>query len=189
MACVHCFRPELCGAFFVGCCRVSAFLVRSACFALVVFVATMICVPVRAADETARKLPRFVSLAKDEVSVRTGPSLQYPIRWVYRKRGLPVEIIREYDTWRQVRDFDGSVGWVHHALLSGYRSGIVKAKDGVTLTSRPDSTASVVVRLEKGVIVGLDECPDSWCKVRISGFKGWVPRSTLWGIYQDEQID
>jgi SH3-like domain-containing protein len=145
--------------------------------------------PAFAADDTARKVPRFVSLNKDEIFVRTGPSLQYPIRWVYKKRGLPVEVVREYDTWRQIKDFDGAVGWVHHAMLSGYRSGIVKGKDGVTLTARPDSTASVVVRLEKGVVVGIDECADAWCRVRISGFKGWVPRVALWGVYPDEQID
>lgn len=140
-------------------------------------------------DGAAKKLPRFATLNKDEIFVRTGPALQYPIRWVYRKRGLPVEIIREYDTWRQVRDFDGAVGWVHHAMLSGYRSAIVKNKDGVTVTSRADAASSVVVRLEKGVIVGLEECKDAWCKVRISGFKGWLPRAALWGIYPDEQIN
>ena len=154
-----------------------------------VFIALLGMAAASAAEDDARKIPRFVSLNKDEIFVRTGPSLQYPIRWVYRKRGLPVEIIREYDTWRQVRDFDGSVGWVHHAMLSGYRAAIVKSKEGVTLTARPESTASVVVRLEKGVVVGVDTCPDTWCKVRISGFKGWVPRVTLWGIYPDEQID
>lgn len=142
-----------------------------------------------AEEAVAKKIPRFVTLNKDEIFVRTGPSLDYPIRWVYRKRGLPVEIIREYDVWRQIRDYDGSVGWVHHAMLSGYRSGIVKAKDGAMVTSRPDSAAGVVVRLDSGVVVGLEECKDAWCKVRISGFKGWLPRATLWGIYPDEQIN
>lgn len=140
------------------------------------------------AETKAPNLPRFASLAKDEIYVRTGPALQYPIRWVYKRRGLPVEIIREYDTWRQIRDFDGSVGWVHHGSLSGYRTATIKNEAGITLMSKPDSGSTDVVRLEKGVVVALDECNPDWCKVRISGFKGWTQRTNLWGIYASEEI-
>jgi SH3-like domain-containing protein len=127
-------------------------------------------------------------LGKDEIFARTGPALQYPIRWVYKRRGLPIEIVREYDTWRQVRDMDGAVGWVHHAMLSGYRNAIILPQAGVTLTSDPDPSSGPVVRLERGVVVNLDTCEPAWCRVRISGFKGWVPRAALWGIYPNEEI-
>ena len=140
-----------------------------------------------AGDDTPLKLPRFASLGKDEIFVRTGPALQYPIKWVFKKRGLPVEIIREYDTWRQIRDSDGSTGWVHHAMLSGYRSAIVKDTDGIVLMKSKESTVPVV-RLEKGVIAGVDECDKSFCKLRISGFKGWALQGSLWGVYGDEEI-
>lgn len=143
-------------------------------------------VPAHADDKP--NLPRFASIAKDEIYVRTGPALQYPIRWVYQRRGLPVEIIREYDTWRQIKDYDGSIGWVHHGALSGYRTAIIKAKDGVTLMARADNASGAVVRLETGVVVVVDECADSWCKVRISGFKGWTSRANLWGVYPKEEI-
>lgn len=141
-----------------------------------------------AADDSAAKLPRFASLSKDEIFVRTGPALQYPIRWVYQKRGIPVEIVREYDTWRQIRDIDGSIGWVHHAMLSSYRNAIVNAKDGVTLKKSNDSDSTDVVRLEKGVIVAIDVCQEGWCRVKISGFKGWTLRAALWGVYAGEEI-
>lgn len=144
--------------------------------------------PAHATEDNVRKLPRFASIAKDEIFVRTGPSLQYPIRWVYQKRGIPVEIIREYDTWRQVRDMDGSTGWVHHAMLSGYRNAIVQVDEGVTLTKSDTATSAPVVRLEKGVIVAIDECQAEWCRVKISGFKGWAPRASFWGIYPSEEI-
>jgi SH3-like domain-containing protein len=143
--------------------------------------------PVRADDSP--KLPRFASLSKDEIFVRTGPSLQYPIRWVYQKKGLPVEIIREYDTWRQIRDIDGGEGWVHHAMLSGARHVIVQGKDGVDLKSLPEATGTPVVHLEKGVIATLNTCKQGWCEATLSGFTGWAPRAALWGIYAGEQID
>ncbi len=141
----------------------------------------------RAEDDVA-KLPRFVSLAKDDVFVRTGPALQYPIKWVYKKRGLPVEITREYDTWRKIKDIDGDEGWVHHAMLSGYRNAIINSKDGVTLTAKPDALAQPVVRLEKGVVVSIDKCQGAWCRLGISGFRGFAPRDSLWGIYPAEEI-
>ena len=159
--------------------------------ALVAVAILMVCAPSGGHAEdlegSGLPLPRFASLRNDEIFVRTGPALQYPIRWVYRKRGLPVEIIRDYDTWRQIRDQDGSTGWVHHAMLSGSRTAVVTGKEGAMVTSSAVGGDSVV-RLEKGVVVVLDECEKLVCKVRVSGFKGWLPKTSLWGVYADEEI-
>jgi SH3-like domain-containing protein len=153
---------------------------------LLICIGLMTAAPVFA--EESPKLPRFASLKNDEIFVRTGPALQYPIRWVYKKRGLPVEIVKEYDTWRQIRDFDGGVGWVHQAMLSPYRSAIIIAKDGITALVKPEQNAGSVVKLDRGVVAAIDECEPAWCEVRISGFRGWVPRAELWGIYPGEEI-
>ncbi|MBL8638634.1 MAG: hypothetical protein JNN09_09110, partial [Alphaproteobacteria bacterium] len=67
-------------------------------------------------------LPRFAVLKSDNTYVRTGPSMDYPIRWIYKRADLPVEIIHEYDSWRKIRDQDGAVGWVHRILLSSQRT-------------------------------------------------------------------
>ncbi len=158
-------------------------------FFMAVFVFLSIVMPASADDDIAKKLPRFATLGKDEVFVRTGPALQYPIKWVYKKRGLPIEIIREYETWRQVRDIDGTDGWVHHAMLSGYRNGIIQSKQDVTLLKKADVAAAPVVRLEPGVLVTLDSCDPVWCRVGVSGFKGWTLRSNLWGVDASEQIE
>ena len=71
-------------------------------------------------------IPRFVSLSADKVFVRTGPALRYPIKWVYQRENMPVEIIQEFDTWRKIRDMDGDDGWVHQSLLSA-RTPAIKA--------------------------------------------------------------
>src|ERR1700751_5997914 len=69
-------------------------------------------------------LPRFVTLKSKRVNLRVGPSNDYAVAWLYLKAGLPVEIIQEYDNWRQIRDSDGTEGWVSQALLSGNRAAI-----------------------------------------------------------------
>ena len=74
------------------------------------------------AEETILPLPRFVSLRANQVRLRTGPGVQYPIEWVYQRQYLPVEIIAEYRTWRKIRDWQSTQGWVHQSMLSGNRT-------------------------------------------------------------------
>ena len=92
--------------------------------ALVVLLAARAASPAcaQAGRSTGLPLPRFVSLAADRVNVRFGPGKQYPINWVFARKGLPVEIIEEFDTWRKIRDYDGEEGWIHSSLLSSRRT-------------------------------------------------------------------
>ena len=70
---------------------------------------------------TGLPLPRFVTLRANEVNLRSGPGTRYPIDWVYRRSGMPVEIIDEFDTWRRIRDWQGTEGWVHQSMVQGRR--------------------------------------------------------------------
>ena len=70
-------------------------------------------------------IPRYVSLKSDEVNVRTGPGVQYPIEWVFTRRHMPVEVIEQYEYWRKIRDVEGTTGWVHNSMISGKRSALV----------------------------------------------------------------
>ena len=70
-------------------------------------------------------LPRFVTTRSTPANVRVGPGTKYSVAWVYLKAGTPVEIIQEFDTWRKIRDVDGSEGWLHQNLLVGRRAGLV----------------------------------------------------------------
>lgn len=137
---------------------------------------------------TGLPLPRFASLRADEVYMRTGPGQRYPIEWIYRRRGLPVQIIAEFDTWRKVRDWNGTVGWMHRAMLTGRRTGITTA-ESTTLYREPEANAPVVARAEAGVIVRLAACEGPWCRIEARGLKGWVPRAALWGTLPEEKVD
>ncbi len=79
---------------------------------------------------TGLPLPRFASLRADKVNMRAGPGERYPIQWVYHRRGLPVQIEREFDVWRLVEDSDGVKGWVHQATLAGARDFVVPSPAG-----------------------------------------------------------
>ncbi len=138
---------------------------------------------------TPYPLPRFVSLRSDEVFVRTGPGPRYPVKWIFKKEGLPVEIILEFENWRKIRDYEGQTGWVHHSLLSGRRTGLVRADDAAELYKKPDTTAPKLALFEPNAAIALEDCRSQWCKVQGEGYSGWMQRKFIWGIYEDEIID
>ncbi len=133
-------------------------------------------------------LPRFASLAKDEAHIRTGPSQEYPIKWTYQRKGLPVEIVQEYDSWRKIRDQEGATGWVHKILLSGKRTIMVAGKNTLDVYEEPDQK-KVVARADPGVVGTIEECQPIFCMVRFSSLKGWVEKKNLWGVYPSEILN
>lgn len=132
-------------------------------------------------------LPHFVSLRADRVNVRAGPGTRYPISWVFRRAGLPVEAIAEFDDWFKVRYADGDVGWVFGRLLSPRRTAVVAGKIRI-LRRTPEPDGTPVLQAEAGVQGQLLTCQDAWCQLQIGGKKGWLPRKALWGVYPNENF-
>lgn len=144
--------------------------------------------PAPTAGTSGLALPRFVSTRSDAVNVRTGPGERYPVQWVLKRKGMPVEVIAEYETWRKVRDWTGTEGWVHQALLAGRRSVVIYPKDAV-LRAKPDAISNPVARLQAGVIAKPDSCTPEWCELRVGKSTGWVSKEFLWGIYPSETLE
>ncbi|MCG7508902.1 SH3 domain-containing protein [Mesorhizobium retamae] len=139
-------------------------------------------------------LPRFVSLKSARVNSRVGPGVNYSVDWMYTRAGLPMEIVQEYDTWRRVRDADGSEGWVSQALLSGKRTAIIapwqRGKEvRINLLSNAAKDAEVVAVVEPGVIGSIKSCDGQWCEMSMGGHTGWISQSLVWGAYPGEKID
>ena len=153
---------------------------RSAAMAAVLAVLALLAVP--AADE-ALPLPRFASLKAGEVYMRAGPGQSYAVSWVFRRRGLPVEIVKQYEQWRYVRDIEGAEGWVHRVMLSAARTVIVTGTGPTTGRAAPDGESTPVFRAAPGVQGELMACDGPWCRIRIRGVKGWLPMSALWGVH------
>lgn len=145
---------------------------------------------------TGQRLPRFVSLKSDEVNMRTGPGKDYPAQWVYRRAGLPVEVLKELDTWRQVRDSDGVTGWIGAHLLSNRRTALVQPWDlkagqappQVPLRDDDSESGRTVVLVEAGVIANVHRCDSRWCEVTVGEWRGYIEQKRLWGVYQGETL-
>lgn len=135
--------------------------------------------------ETRLPIPRFAALKSDNVYVRTGPSMDYPIRWIYKRAGLPVEIIQEFDAWRRIKDPDGETGWVHKLLLTGRRSAIIRSNENIAAYSDNDLVSPIAL-LEPHLIVNIHECDFRACFASFSPYEGWIEKKFLWGVYGSE---
>ena len=137
--------------------------------------------------EGADKLPRFVSLRSDQVNLRVGPGENYPIEWVLTRKEMPVEIVKEFEHWRKIHDWQGTEGWVHERMVWSKRS--VAVSGGIRALHRlPDRASEVVARAEPGVFARLIECRGAWCRIEAAGISGWILRSDVWGVYPDEAV-
>ena len=148
--------------------------------------------PAAGVGKSGLQVPRFVSLKTGRVNVRVGPGEDYKIAWVFTRTGLPIEVIQEYDTWRRIRDSDGTVGWVFNSLLSGKRTAVVTPwGKGEAQPIHADATtdSAVTAYLEPGVMGTIDRCRSGWCRVDGKGFDGWIQQDRLWGVYPNEDVD
>jgi SH3-like domain-containing protein len=137
---------------------------------------------------TGQPLPRWASLRSDDVNLRTGPGMRYPVEWAYHRRDLPIQITREYDVWRLIEDQDGVKGWVHHANLNA-RRGFVVVGEERTLRSAAEDHAEPVARLKPGVVGRIRRCDGGgWCEVQVGEYRGWLKSNELWGISPGETI-
>jgi SH3-like domain-containing protein len=126
-------------------------------------------------------LPRFMSLRSDRVNLRVGPGRTYPILWVLTRKGMPVEILRNYEDWRMIRDPDGDKGWVQRSMVAEERTVVVTGAIRALHTG-PEAASGILARAEPGVIARLLLCRDAWCRISASGYTGWVKRTELWGV-------
>lgn len=140
----------------------------------------------RALGPSGLPLPRSASLASDTVNLRTGPGTQYPIAWVYHRRGLPVRVTQEFDVWRKVVDPDEVEGWAHSSLLTTRRTVLVRGGSPIALRRSPDDSSRTLLRAEAGVIGTFFDCTDGYCRIEIDGTRGYAPRAALWGVMEGD---
>ena len=122
----------------------------------------------------------FLSLKNNEVNLRLGPSFEYPIKFIYKKKYLPVEILDESETWRKIRDFEHNSGWIHISQLSKKKSAI-NIKNNSIIYKKPTIYSKPIARLEVGKLVIIKRCKLKWCKIITGGFNGWIKKKYLWG--------
>lgn len=141
---------------------------------------------------TKLPMPRFVSLKADSVNLREGPNRDHPVKWIFKRAGLPVEITAEFEQWRRIRDSDGTEGWVLQNLLSGRRTVLIapwSKEETINLFERPDANSATVAKLQPRVLAAVHDCSRNWCRLKSDKFDGYIQEDKLWGVYPREAVE
>ena len=121
----------------------------------------------------------FLSLKKNKVNVRYGPSFESPIKYVYKKMNLPIKQIDKKENWRRIIDFKNNSGWIHWSQLKKVNS-IIPLENKI-LFRKPSIFSEPLAKIKKGRVLVLDKCDGIWCKVKSGKFKGWIKTNDIWG--------
>ena len=122
----------------------------------------------------------FLSLKKNKVNVRYGPSLESPIKFIYKKIDLPIKQIDKKENWRRIIDLKNNSGWIHKSQLKPVNS-IISLNDKV-LFKKPSNFSRPLAKVQKGRVLILEKCQVGWCKIKSGKFKGWIKTNDIWGL-------
>ena len=154
----------------------------TACGAMALALGVAACdsAPLLPSSTQERDVPYWASINRARAIMRRGPSEDMPAMWEYRRNGLPVKIVGVRGDWRQVRDSEGTVGWMHKRLLTGARALLVTENEA-PLYRKPDANSGVVYRAQRGVVGRLGDCRGGFCELDVDGRRGWISGEAVWG--------
>ena len=153
---------------------------------LLVIALLLITAPAVAQDKTP---PYWASIASGEAMVRTGPGRNYPGTWLYKRRDLPVRVIKIYSSWRLIEDPDGTRGWMLVTLLSDRRTALVKPGQPRAIHEKRDRASRVAYLAEPSVVGRIEDCDGRWCRFAVGKRAGWIAQDEIYGVGTDERVD
>jgi len=121
----------------------------------------------------------FLSLKKNRVNVRYGPSFESPVKFVYKKINLPIKQIDKKENWRRIVDFKNNSGWIHRSQLKSINA-VIPLNDKI-LYKKPSNFSKPLAKIKKGRVLVVQKCEDKWCKIKTGKFKGWIKKKDIWG--------
>ena len=121
----------------------------------------------------------FLSLKKNKVNVRYGPSFNSPVKFVYKKINLPIKQIDKKENWRRIIDLKNNSGWIHRSQLKPINS-VINLNEKI-LYKKPSNFSKPLAKIQAGRIMVLQKCIDGWCKIKSDNFKGWIKTDNVWG--------
>ena len=121
----------------------------------------------------------FLSLKKNKVNVRYGPSFNSPVKFVYKKINLPIKQIDKKENWRRIIDFKNNSGWIHWSQLKPINS-VIGLNEKI-LFKKPSNFSKPLAKIQAGRVMVLQKCIDGWCKIKSENFKGWIKTDNVWG--------
>ncbi len=140
---------------------------------VLIFFFSLLFISIAAAEEV------FLSLKKNKVNVRYGPSFESPIKYIYKKINLPIKQIDKKENFRRIIDHKKNSGWIHVSQLKKINS-VIPLKDKI-LFNKPSDFSEPLAKIKKGRVLIVQKCEDSWCKIKTEKFKGWIKKSHIWG--------
>ena len=127
--------------------------------------------------------PQFATFNRDKVYLREGPSYQHKVLWIYRRKGLPVQVLHKYDIWYRVKDSEGTVGWISNVMISTRRrTVVVTSKHAAPIRNGADVNAAAIAYAQPGVVARLEACKAHACEVSVDGTEGWIRKQDIWGV-------
>ena len=124
----------------------------------------------------------FLSLKKNKVNVRYGPSFESDIKYVYKKINLPVKQIDKKENFRRIIDLKNNSGWVHISQLK--KNDSVITTENKILFKKPTAFAKPIAQIQKGRLLIVDKCQKNWCKINSDDFQGWIKTTNIWGLFK-----
>ncbi len=121
----------------------------------------------------------YLTLRNDKVNLRLGPSFDYPIKIIYKKKYLPVLIKDKSENFRKIQDHENNSGWIHISQLSKKKAGITT--EDTVLYKNPTIYSRPLANIKSGRLLIISKCKKSWCKIKSENFSGWVKESSIWG--------
>jgi|TARA_B100001063_G_C16522930_1_gene432570 SH3-like domain-containing protein len=121
----------------------------------------------------------FLSLKKNKVNVRYGPSFDSPVKFIYKKINLPIKQIDKKENWRRIIDLKNNSGWIHWSQLKPVNS-LIPLEDKV-LFEKPSNFSKPLAKIQRGRVLILQKCTGEWCKIKSNKFKGWIKIDNVWG--------
>ena len=122
----------------------------------------------------------FLSLKKNKVNVRYGPSFESPIKYVYKKINLPIKQIDKKENWRRIIDSKNNSGWIHWSQLKKINS-IILLEDKI-LFKNSSNFSKPIAKIKEGRLLIVQKCEGEWCKVKTKKIKGWIKVDNVWGL-------
>jgi SH3-like domain-containing protein len=142
--------------------------------------------PAAAQDKTP---PYWASIASGEAMMRTGPGRNYPGIWLYKRRDLPVRVVKTYPNWRMIEDPDGARGWMLVTLLSDTRTAIVKPGAPRPIHAEANEASPIRYRAAPGVVGRIEQCAQGWCRIKVGKREGHIQIANIWGVSGRETLD
>jgi SH3-like domain-containing protein len=134
------------------------------------------------AAQQIQEVNYFASLRSNETNVRAGPSQNYPIKFTFKLRGIPIRVISEYDNWLEIEDYEGETGWLNKSLITKKRTlMVVSNSEYVNFYKKPNSKSKILYHIENNVVLDLIKCSNDWCNAKAKGKSGWIEKSEIFG--------